>query len=171
MKHTTSQFAKITFENYKGSSSRLQLLKAIQLFDKYHAQFAQKPLQFSWEEIAFCKNDPKHQFGYTSLGRELKRFDSLCVRVYFCSQYFSECLLLAVLINRDKQFECKYSPEHDIFSMASKTRNILCTNVYLMKRNDILHFSREKKERRITENFLIYFPCYLNTFFTVRSLC
>lgn len=69
------------------------------------------PSKFSWEEIAFCKNDPKHQFGYTSIGRELKRFDCLCVRVYFCSQYFSECLLLAVLISRDKQFECKSTPQ------------------------------------------------------------
>lgn len=110
---------------------RLQLLEAIQLLTSNTHGLLKNP--FSWEEIAFCKNDPKHQFGYTSIGRELKRYDRLCACVYFCSQYFSECLLLAVLINRDKQFECKYTTQHDSFSMASKTRNIPCTHVYLMK--------------------------------------
>ena len=115
------------------------------------------PSQFTWEEIAFCKIDPKHQFGYTSIGKELKRFDSLCVRVYFCSQYFSECLLLAVLINGDKQFECKYASEQDTtFFNGFKDTKYTLHNCILDEIKMIFYMSsREKKnESRNDENFL-----------------
>lgn len=42
--HTTSQFVKIAFENYKESSSRMQLLVSTQLFDKYHEQLTKRPI-------------------------------------------------------------------------------------------------------------------------------
>lgn len=124
---------------------RLQLLEAIQLLTS-NTHGLLKNL-FSWEEIAFCKNDPKHQFGYTSIGRELKRYDRLCACVYFCSQYFSECLLLAVLINRDKQFECKSTPQTTTVFQWLQRHEIYLVHMYTWWKYDtVLRFRREKKE-------------------------